>query len=379
MNEIQQHQENIQKSITNGFKELDILKGKKKKAQQKKVEKVMREFKKGKLKSSDGKTVTDRAQAVAIALSEAGLNKSIEIDIKKGGKKTGFYKNTSENRKKGRVSQKYKKDPSLHDAIHEMSHGNLNVRKFKSADEVKAEVERIRDEFNLHQDVHDINLDIYSDPAMEKFEEIYQTNPIELINHLKISDFEAPFKSKLKGTLVGQNGNAFALMGYFQAKAKKAGWTKDQIKKVIDNAMSEDYDHLVVTLDSQFEPEDEDSQILFKTFNIKSITNKRIQESFGIQKARGKAWPLGTVKDFSGRKLIKEADGWHPYHEGKENLEKRRTFRRMSDDQLKSWINKNDTDEPEISPVFREQIKFAMKEAKRRGKEREKFNKTLRS
>jgi hypothetical protein len=36
-----------------------------------KVEKVMKEFKEGKLNSSSGKPVTSRAQAVAIALSEA--------------------------------------------------------------------------------------------------------------------------------------------------------------------------------------------------------------------------------------------------------------------------------------------------------------------
>jgi len=36
-----------------------------------KVEKVMHEFKEGKLKSSSGKSVTGRKQAVAVALSEA--------------------------------------------------------------------------------------------------------------------------------------------------------------------------------------------------------------------------------------------------------------------------------------------------------------------
>jgi hypothetical protein len=40
---------------------------------QKKVEKVMSEYKSGALKSSSGKKVTTRKQAVAIALSEAGV------------------------------------------------------------------------------------------------------------------------------------------------------------------------------------------------------------------------------------------------------------------------------------------------------------------
>lgn len=40
--------------------------------QNSKVHKVLSEFKSGKLKSSSGKKVTERKQAVAIALSEAG-------------------------------------------------------------------------------------------------------------------------------------------------------------------------------------------------------------------------------------------------------------------------------------------------------------------
>lgn len=40
---------------------------------QKKVSKVMREFKKGTLKSSSGEPVKNYKQAVAIALSEAGM------------------------------------------------------------------------------------------------------------------------------------------------------------------------------------------------------------------------------------------------------------------------------------------------------------------
>lgn len=40
---------------------------------QKKVEKVMSEYKSGALKSSSGKKVASRKQAVAIALSEAGM------------------------------------------------------------------------------------------------------------------------------------------------------------------------------------------------------------------------------------------------------------------------------------------------------------------
>lgn len=49
-----------------------------------KVQKVMHEFKTGALKSSSGQKVTTRKQAVAIALSEAGMSKASK---KKGSKK----------------------------------------------------------------------------------------------------------------------------------------------------------------------------------------------------------------------------------------------------------------------------------------------------
>ena len=42
---------------------------------QKKVGKVMSEYKSGKLKSSSGKKVKSRDQAIAIALSEAGMSR----------------------------------------------------------------------------------------------------------------------------------------------------------------------------------------------------------------------------------------------------------------------------------------------------------------
>ena len=44
-------------------------------AKRAKVAKVLGEFKKGKLRSSAGPKVTKRSQAIAIALSEAGLAK----------------------------------------------------------------------------------------------------------------------------------------------------------------------------------------------------------------------------------------------------------------------------------------------------------------
>ncbi len=58
---------------------------------------------------------------------------------------------------------------------------------------------------------------------------------------------------KLNGTLVGVNGNAFAIMGYFQKEAKKQGWTVDQIAWVLRDARDWDYEHLLKTINDCFE------------------------------------------------------------------------------------------------------------------------------
>lgn len=58
--------------------------------QKDKVEKVMHEFKEGDLKSGSGRMVTNRKQAVAIAMSESGQSR----DDKKGDKKTAPKKTT---------------------------------------------------------------------------------------------------------------------------------------------------------------------------------------------------------------------------------------------------------------------------------------------
>jgi len=53
---------------------------------QKKVGKVMKEFKEGKLKSSSGKKVTNPKQAIAIGLSEAGMSKPKKVVKAEEGK-----------------------------------------------------------------------------------------------------------------------------------------------------------------------------------------------------------------------------------------------------------------------------------------------------
>ncbi len=59
-----------------------------------KVEKVMREKKRGTLKSGSGKKVTSRKQAIAIGLSEA-RKAGAKVPKKKGSRSSGRKKSTS--------------------------------------------------------------------------------------------------------------------------------------------------------------------------------------------------------------------------------------------------------------------------------------------
>jgi len=52
-----------------------------KKQQQAKIARVMREFKAGTLKSSSGEKITKPAQALAVALSEAGMSRKPKKDM----------------------------------------------------------------------------------------------------------------------------------------------------------------------------------------------------------------------------------------------------------------------------------------------------------
>jgi hypothetical protein len=68
------------------------------KGAQKKVEKVMREKKRGKLKSGSGQKVTSRKQAIAIGLSEA-RKEGAKVPKKKTAKKKTAKKRTSPKKK----------------------------------------------------------------------------------------------------------------------------------------------------------------------------------------------------------------------------------------------------------------------------------------
>lgn len=58
---------------------------------------------------------------------------------------------------------------------------------------------------------------------------------------------------KVKGSLVGIDGNAFHILGYFRRQAMKQGVVYEIIMEIIADAQSQDYHHLVATIDSHLE------------------------------------------------------------------------------------------------------------------------------
>ena len=55
-------------------------------------------------------------------------------------------------------------------------------------------------------------------------------------------------KTRVNLKLVGLDGNAFFLLGTFKRAALKQGWNADEVKAVMAEATSSDYDHLLATM-----------------------------------------------------------------------------------------------------------------------------------
>jgi len=63
---------------------------------------------------------------------------------------------------------------------------------------------------------------------------------------------------KVTMRLVGEDGNAFAILGTFRRAAKAAGWTREEIGAVMDEATGGDYDRLLATIAEHVEEPGED-------------------------------------------------------------------------------------------------------------------------
>ena len=53
--------------------------------------------------------------------------------------------------------------------------------------------------------------------------------------------------------LVGEDGNAFSIMGRCTKAARKAGWAKDKIDAVMDKMMAGDYANLLTVAMDNFD------------------------------------------------------------------------------------------------------------------------------
>jgi len=76
--------------------------------------------------------------------------------------------------------------------------------------------------------------------------------------NIKIDESIGEFNKKVVMELVGLDGNAFSLMGEFSKRARRQGWTNDEINYVLEKCMSSDYDNLLRTL-MQYTTEDEEN------------------------------------------------------------------------------------------------------------------------
>jgi hypothetical protein len=65
-------------------------------------------------------------------------------------------------------------------------------------------------------------------------------------------------RGKVTMRLVGEDGNAFAIMGRFRRAARDAGWSAEEISHVLEEAMAGDYDHLLAVMMEHVEEPDED-------------------------------------------------------------------------------------------------------------------------
>lgn len=75
-----------------------------------------------------------------------------------------------------------------------------------------------------------------------------------------MANFFNPEK-KVNLTLVGLDGNVYSLMGAFTRQAKKEGWAQEEIKLVLDECKSGDYDNLLCVLMDHTNVPDDDKDI----------------------------------------------------------------------------------------------------------------------
>ena len=63
----------------------------------------------------------------------------------------------------------------------------------------------------------------------------------------KFAGIDAPKYPEIEVALVGEDGNAVAIMGRVSNALKKAGVSQDEINAYLDESMSGNYDNLLAT------------------------------------------------------------------------------------------------------------------------------------
>lgn len=81
--------------------------------------------------------------------------------------------------------------------------------------------------------------------------------------NVKIDEINGDFDKKVVMELVGLDGNAFVLMGEFSKRARKQGWTKEEIDYVLNKCMSGDYNNLLRTLMQYTTEDDENPEVVY--------------------------------------------------------------------------------------------------------------------
>ena len=103
------------------------------------------------------------------------------------------------------------------------------------------------------------------------------------------------------------DGNAFALMGAFQQRARKEGWLGGEIAAVLDQCKTGDYDHLVAALAERCCSEDD-------RYLKKSVALSKILDFFDAYMSEGyneeQTDPLSEARDICGEILsdLEEAE-----------------------------------------------------------------------
>lgn len=77
---------------------------------------------------------------------------------------------------------------------------------------------------------------------------------------MKIKDIESVMNEhrepgKPTVVLIGEDGNAFSILGRCAKAAKKAGWSADKVAAVMDEMRAGNYDHLLATAMKHFNVE----------------------------------------------------------------------------------------------------------------------------